>query len=77
MNGQRYLGLSELPIDQLNESQGRYRDFNFAFLPKQIRTKERWKSIDKAHLEQNFIPSVDLYKIGDVYLVIEGTIEFT
>lgn len=72
MKGQRYLGLREVSIDKIIGSQGRYLDFDRAFLPTQTRTKGRWMSIDKAHLEQIILPPVDLYKIGEVYFVRDG-----
>lgn len=72
MKGQRYLGLREVSIDQIIGSQGRYHDFDRAFLPTQSRTKGRWMSIDRAHIDQIILPPVDLYKIGDVYFVRDG-----
>lgn len=70
--GQHYLGLQQIQIDRIIGSQGRYLDFDRAFLPVQSVTKDRWVSIDKAHLEQINLPPVDLYKMGEVYFVKDG-----
>jgi hypothetical protein len=70
--GQHYLGLHQVPIDQIVGSVGRYRDFDRAFLPRQKRTKDRWVNIDKAHYQELILPPVDLMKMGEVYFVRDG-----
>jgi hypothetical protein len=70
--GQHYLGFCEVPIDQIVGSVGRYRDFDRAFLPLQKQTKERWVSIDRAHYESVSLPAVELYKVGEVFFVLDG-----
>jgi len=72
IKGQHYLGLMQVPIDQIVGSLGRYRDFDRAFLPRQKRTKDRWVSIDKAQYEEIALPPIELYKIGEVYFVKDG-----
>jgi hypothetical protein len=72
MRGQHYLGLRQVPMDQIIGSAGRYRDFDRAFLPVQDRTRARWESIDKAHYADVVLPPVELYKIGEVYFVKDG-----
>lgn len=72
MQGQRYLGNLTVPIRNIIGSQGRYLDFDRAFLPIQSRSRERWASIDRAHLEQVSLPPVELYKIGEIYFVKDG-----
>jgi hypothetical protein len=70
--GQRYIGMHEVPIDKIVGSMGRYRDFDRAFLPRQKRTRGRWINIDKAHYTDVILPPVELYKIGEIYFVIDG-----
>jgi hypothetical protein len=65
-------GLHEVPIDQIVGSVGRYRDFDRAFLPRQVRTRDRWESVDRAHREGTEVPAIELYKIGEVYFVKDG-----
>lgn len=72
LKGQHYLGLRQIPIDQIIGSSGRYRDFDRAFLPVQTRTRQRWVNVDKAHYEDIILPPVDLYKMGEVYFVKDG-----
>ncbi len=72
LRGQHYIGLKEVPIEQIVGSLGRYRDFDRAFLPRQARTRGRWVSIDSAHYEEIILPPVELYKMGEVYFVRDG-----
>jgi hypothetical protein len=72
LRGQHDLGLKEVRIDQIVGSLGRYRDFDRAFLPRQLHTKDRWLSIDKAHHRDIILPPVELYKLGEVYFVKDG-----
>ena len=72
IRGQHYIGLKQVSVDKIIGSMGRYQDFDRVFLPIQVRTKDRWVSIDKAHYAQVILPPVDLYKIGDVYFVKDG-----
>src|SRR3990170_8948814 len=72
LRGQHYIGLRQVPIDKIAGSMGRYRDFDRAFLPRQVRTRDRWLSIDKAHHAEIILPPVELYKMGEVYFVKDG-----
>ena len=58
IRGQHYLGVKQVPIEKIVGSMGRYHDFDRAFLPTQVRTKNRWVSIDKAHYAQVELPPV-------------------
>jgi hypothetical protein len=70
--GEHFIGLRQVPIDQIIGSSGRYRDFDRAFLPVQGRTRNRWVSIDIAHHQDILLPPVELYKMGEVYFVKDG-----
>ncbi|MHA2172623.1 MAG: hypothetical protein ACXAB7_22345, partial [Candidatus Kariarchaeaceae archaeon] len=70
--GQHYLGLREVPVDQIVGSLGRFKDFDREFLPVQSVTKDRWINIDLAHYDDIILPPVDLYKMGDIYFVKDG-----
>lgn len=72
VRGQHYLGMRQVPIDQIVGSAGRYLDFDRAFLPLQGRTRDRWISIDKAHYQDVILPPVELFKVGEVYFVKDG-----
>lgn len=72
ITGQHYLGLKQIPLDAIVGSVGRYRDFDRAFLPRQTKTRDRWVSIDQAHLQDVILPPVDVYKVGAMYFVKDG-----
>lgn len=72
IQGQRFIGLHQVPLEQIVGSLGRYRDFDRAFLPRQARTRGRWVSIDSAQYDAVILPPVDLYKIGEIYFVRDG-----
>lgn len=67
-----YRGLQVVPIKKIIGSEGRYKDFSRAFLPKYSHIRHRWVPIDKAHLKNEVLPAIKLYKIGDVYFVRDG-----
>ncbi|TMC76397.1 MAG: hypothetical protein E6J09_10055 [Chloroflexi bacterium] len=71
-HAQREGGMREVAIDQIVGSVGRYRDFDSAFLPRQVRTRGRWESIDRAYLEGVELPPIELYKIGETFFVKDG-----
>jgi hypothetical protein len=70
--GRHYLGWQVVPLDRIVGSEGRYRDFDRAFFPRQTQTRDRWVSIDKAYYEEAPLPPVELFKIGEVYFVRDG-----
>lgn len=69
---QTYKGMQVVKIDQIIGSEGRYKDFSKAFLPKKEHLRQRWESIDRAHLTDVILPPISLFKIGDVYFVRDG-----
>ncbi|MEI8093024.1 MAG: transcriptional regulator [Spirochaetales bacterium] len=70
--GEIYRGMQVVPIEKIIGSEGRYRDFNAAFLPKKEHVRSRWESIDKAHLQDIILPPIKLYKVGDYFFVRDG-----
>ncbi|MCH3917531.1 MAG: transcriptional regulator [Spirochaetia bacterium] len=69
---QTYRGMQTIPIKNIIGSEGRHRDFSMAFYPKKEMLKERWKSIDQAHLNLVELPAISVYKLGDWYFVRDG-----
>ncbi len=67
-----YKGMQVVKIEDIAGSEGRYHDFNKAFLPKKEHLRKRWESIDKAYITDVILPPIKLYKIGDVYFVRDG-----
>ncbi len=69
---QTYRGMKVVSIDKIIGSEGRYKDFSKAFLPKKEHLRQRWESIDRAHLSDVILPPISLFKIGDAYFVRDG-----
>ncbi|MBN2508705.1 MAG: metallophosphoesterase [Spirochaetales bacterium] len=67
-----YIGMETVKLDRIIGSEGRYNDFNRAFLPKKEFIRHRWESVDKAHIKDVILPPVKLYKISEVYFVRDG-----
>jgi hypothetical protein len=72
MQGEHWIGLREVPIEQIIGSVGRYQDFDRAFLPRRTNTRSRWVSIDEAHIQDISLPPIELYKVGSAYFVKDG-----
>lgn len=72
LGGQVYRGIQTVPVKKIVGSVNRYRDFDRAFLPRQSHTADRWKSISRAFYNDADLPPVKLYKVDDVYFVLDG-----
>ncbi len=64
-------GLQVIPLDSIRGSVGRYNDFTSTFLPRKSHLRERWERVDRA-MWKGKIPPIDVYKIGQVYFVLDG-----
>jgi hypothetical protein len=71
-NNGHQLGLQSVPVDKIVGSEGRHREFDGAFYPRQRITKDRWVSIDRAHYAAVTLPPVELIRIGEEYFVRDG-----
>ena len=71
LTNEHYLGLQEVPVAKIVGSVGRYHDFNREFLPRMDSLGERWKRVEASRHERGMQP-VDLYKVGDIYFVLDG-----
>lgn len=72
LNHRRDIGLQEVELDKIVGSVGRYHDFTREFFPLSNSQETRWRRIyDLTHSLEGF-PSVQLYKVGDVYFVRDG-----
>ena len=72
VGGPIYRGVQTVPIDKISGSLNRYHDFDRAFLPKQDQLADRWQRVNRAWYEDVSLPPVVLYKVGDVYFVVDG-----
>lgn len=69
---QKYLGFQTIPIDVIVGSFDRYKDFDRYFLPKKAHLQQRWAKIHNLIARDVLLPPVKLYKIGEIYFVIDG-----
>jgi len=65
-------GVREIPLDAIVGSVGRYQDFTRTFWPKNDSDEERWVRVKTAVNDMVGMPPIDVYKVGDVYFVIDG-----
>jgi uncharacterized ParB-like nuclease family protein len=72
IQNQRDIGMQEIQIDKIIGSLSRYQDFDDSFLPRQTHTRSRWENIDRVYLKGEYLPPVEVYKIGEFYFVIDG-----
>lgn len=72
VGGPIYRGVQTVPIDKIAGSLNRYHDFDRAFLPRQDELSERWQRVNRAWYEDVGLPPVVLYKVGEVYFVVDG-----
>lgn len=71
-NNETYKGMQAVPVARIVGSEGRYKDFDNQFFPKNAHLKARWESIDKAHLQNVTLPPVTLYELGGLYFARDG-----
>lgn len=72
IGGPIYRGVKTVRVDQIAGSLNRYHEFDRAFLPTQDETAPRWQSVNRAFYEDISLPPVVLYKVGEVYFVVDG-----
>ncbi len=72
LGGPIYRGVRTVRVDQIAGSLNRYHQFDRAFLPTQDDTAERWQSVNRAFYQDISLPPVLLYKVGQVYFVVDG-----
>lgn len=70
--GEVYQGMQAIPVELIVGSEGRYRDFDNQFFPKNTHLKQRWASIDLAHIHDVILPPIRVYELGGVYFVRDG-----
>lgn len=72
LGGPVYRGVQAVPVDKILGSVNRYRDFDRLFLPTQSHTADRWRKVNRAWYQEISLPPVQLYKVGEVYFVVDG-----
>jgi hypothetical protein len=72
VGGPIYRGVKTVPVEQIVGSLNRYQDFDRVFLPTQSETADRWQRVNLAFYKDISLPPVLLYKVGQVYFVVDG-----
>ena len=72
IGGPIYRGVKTIRVDQIAGSLNRYHEFDRAFLPMDDQLAERWQKVDRAFYQEVNLPPVVLYKVGEVYFVVDG-----
>jgi hypothetical protein len=72
VGGPIYRGIKTVRVDQIAGSLNRYHEFDHAFLPASDALSERWQRVNRAFYEEISLPPVVLYKVGQVYFVVDG-----
>jgi hypothetical protein len=71
-DSETYRGMQTVLLDKIVGSEGRYQDFNRAFLPRNDKLMRRWTRVDVAHYQNITLPPIKLFEIGGVYFVRDG-----
>jgi hypothetical protein len=72
IGGPIYRGVSTIRVEQIAGSLNRYHEFDRVFLPASDKLAERWQRVNRAFYEEISLPPVVLYKVGQVYFVVDG-----
>jgi len=72
IGGPIYRGVQTVRVDQIAGSLNRYHEFDRVFLPASDKLAVRWQSINRAFYQDISLPPVVLYKVGQVYFVVDG-----
>ena len=71
----KYMGVQEIPLDQIAGSVGRKDDFDNQFRPLKDHLRERWVNV-YLRLQVEDLPAIQVYQVGDRYFVEDGTTAF-
>ena len=72
IGGPIYRGVKTVKVNQIIGSLNRYHEFDSAFLPKEDQLASRWQKVDRAFYEDVHLPPIVLYKVGEIYFVVDG-----
>lgn len=72
VGGPIYRGVKTVRVAQIVGSLNRYQDFDRVFLPKYNELQQRWTSVNRAFYQEISLPPVVLYKVGEIYFVVDG-----
>jgi hypothetical protein len=70
--GERPLGVQLIPLDQIVGSVDKVRDFDRRFRPTSDRSRQRWERLAEKSRLGEYLPPIDVYKLGNLYFVRDG-----
>lgn len=70
--GERSLGVQLIPLDQIVGSVDKVRDFDRRFRPTSDRSRQRWERLAEKSRLGEYLPPIDVYKLGNLYFVRDG-----
>jgi len=72
IGGPIYRGVQTVLVEQIAGSLNRYHEFDRVFMPVRDGLAQRWQSVNRAFYQDISLPPVVLYKVGQVYFVVDG-----
>lgn len=66
-----YVGIRDIPLEQIVGSLSRYEDFTRTFMPRKASTRRRWENLEKLADSRGW-PPVEVYRVSDTYFVRDG-----
>ncbi len=69
---ERRIGLRVIRLDSIVGSVDRGHDFDRRFRPTSARVRQRWERLALASRRGEYIPPIDVYRVGDLHFVIDG-----
>jgi hypothetical protein len=72
IGGPIYRGIKTVEVNKIVGSLNRYQQFDRTFLPLYDQIANRWQNVDRAFYQEIDLPPVVLYKVGEVYFVVDG-----
>jgi hypothetical protein len=70
--GEHRLGVQLIPLDQIVGSVDKVKDFDRRFRPTSDRSRQRWQALAEKSRLGEYLPPIDVYKLGNLYFVIDG-----
>ena len=61
-----------IPLDQIVGSVDKVRDFDRRFRPTSDRSRQRWEPLAEKSRLGEYLPPIDVYKLGNLYFVRDG-----
>ena len=71
-NNETYIGMKTIEVSKVVGSEGRYKDFDNRFFPKNSHLRNRWQHVDEAAINYISLPPIKVYELAGLYFVRDG-----